>query len=198
MLTLSSLLQTSHAVIRRHCGEGDVVLDATVGNGKDTVFLAQLVGEGGLVIAVDKQKDALAKAAKLLEVMDLTARVKLVQAEHSEVGNALNNALPQKANSTGLMVAVFNLGYLPGGNKLLTTDVHSTLIALDAVWPMIRPGGLLSVHTYTGHAGAEGEARAVESWARNLAWREAQVTACTQLNKAEHPETLYLVVKASS
>lgn len=213
MPTLSALLRTAHAALREHCSCGDVVLDATAGNGHDTVFLAGLVGGGGLVLALDRQAEALENTGRLLARHGLAtvggkacdpagrvAAVRLIRGDHRDMAALLDRELPKGpegigAGQPGLAAAVFNLGFLPGSDKRMRTEAASTRAALEAVWPRLRPDGLLSVHTYSGHPGAREEAEAVAAWMRALPWRDARVTACAQWNKTEHPETLFLAVK---
>lgn len=191
MLNPSALLETAHAVWRRHAGP--FMLDATAGNGHDTVFLAELAGEDDVVLAVDRQEQALARSASLLRQRGLERRVRLRLGDHANMAALLAQELP--IVGAPLALAVFNLGFLPGSDKRVTTSAVTTLAALDAVWTRLRPGGLLSVHAYSGHSGGADEARAVADRMRALPWREAQVSACTQWNKAHNPETLWLAVK---
>ena len=191
MLNPSALLETAHAVWKRHAGA--FMLDATAGNGHDTVFLAELAGEDGVVLAVDCQEQALTRSALRLREHGLEQRVRLRLGNHAEMGTLLDRELPTTAPL--LALAVFNLGFLPGSDKRVTTSAASTLAALDAVWPRLRPGGLLSVHSYSGHPGAMEETQAVAEWMRALPWREAQVGACSQWNKPKNAETLWLAVK---
>lgn len=225
MLNPSALLETAHAVWRRHAGP--FMLDATAGNGHDTVFLAHLAGEGGLVLAVDRQKEALARTAVLLREQGLERRTRLVCGDHADTAALLDRCFPQalladrppgsgspapevpqflnpaaptrcegeEARVPWLDVAVFNLGFLPSSDKGVATRAVSTLAALDGVWPRLRPGGLLSVHAYVGHPGGADEAEAVGGWMRRLPWLDAQVSACTQWNKPRNAETLWLAVK---
>ena len=172
MLNPSALLETAHAVWKRHAGP--LMLDATAGNGHDTVFLAELAGEGGMVLAVDRQ-------------------VRLTRGDHADMVALLARELPDA--EALLDLAVFNLGFLPGSDKRVATSAATTLTALEAVWGRLRPGGLLSVHAYSGHPGGADEAKAVGDRMRALPWREAQVSACSQWNKARSPETLWLAVK---
>ena len=81
MLNPSALLETAHAVWKRHAGP--LMLDATAGNGHDTVFLAELAGEGGMVLAVDRQEEALARSAALLRQRGLERRVRLTRGDHA-------------------------------------------------------------------------------------------------------------------
>ena len=191
MLNPSALLETAHAVWKRHAGP--LMLDATAGNGHDTVFLAELAGEGGMVLAVDRQEEALARSAALLRQRGLERRVRLTRGDHADMVALLARELPDA--EALLDLAVFNLGFLPGSDKRVATSAATTLTALEAVWGRLRPGGLLSVHAYSGHPGGADEAKAVGDRMRALPWREAHVSACSQWNKARSPETLWLAVK---
>lgn len=194
MLNPSALLETAHAVWRRHAGPR--MLDATAGNGYDTARLAELAGEDGLVLAVDIQDEALAHTAELLRERGLARRARLVRGDHADLAVVLAREWGMvPGGSAFLDLAVFNLGFLPGSRKDVTTTAASTLAALDAVWPVLRPGGLLSVHAYVGQPGGGDEAQAVGEWMRALPWRETQVSACTQWNKPRNAETLWLGVK---
>lgn len=197
MLPLSALIRTGHAALRSLCGPGDVVLDGTAGNGHDTAFLADLVGPEGLVLALDRQQEALDRTADLLRGRKTMDRVRLLRGEHRELGSLLSGELPGPADSPALTAAVFNLGFLPGGDKTVITEAASTLAALDAVWPRIRPGGLLSVHAYSGHAGALEERDAVAAWMDRLPWNEAQVVSCASHNKPSRRETLFLAFRGT-
>ena len=190
MLNLSALLQMAHTVWRDVVSPGDTVLDATAGNGHDTLFLAGLVAPAGLVLALDRQKDALDRTYNRLSEAGLAGQVRLLSGVHREMARIL-----AVVEAHSLALAVFNLGFLPGSDKRVRTDAASTLAALDAVWPLLRTGAILSVHTYSGHEGAQEEADAVATWMKALAWRDAQVTACTQWNKPHSSETLYLAVR---
>ena len=191
MLNPSALLETAHAVWERHAGP--FMLDATAGNGHDTLFLAGLAGEGGVVLAVDRQDEALTRTAALLREQGLERRARLMRASHADMAALLARHLPD--DEARLDLAVFNLGFLPGGDKRIVTSAATTLAALDPVWERLRPGGLLSVHTYSGHPGGADETEAVGAWMRARPWREAQVSACAQWTKARSPETLWLAVK---
>ncbi len=191
MLNFSALLETAHAVWRRHAGP--LMLDATAGNGHDTAFLAELAGEDGLVLAVDRQEEALVRSASLLRERGLERRARLMRCDHADMAALLVRELP--GGDSLLALGVFNLGFLPRSDKRVATSAATTLTALGAVWARLRPGGLLSVHAYSGHPGGADEATAVGDWMRALPWREAQVSACSQWNKARNPETLWLAVK---
>ena len=189
---VSELITLCHLVLSSSCKEGDIVLDATAGNGHDALFLASLVGREGLVVAVDIQEEALQAARMLLRETGMDGIVRLLHGDHAEMSALLKREMPADRE---LSAAVFNLGFLPGSDKRIRTSAASTITALNAVWSYLRDGGLLSVHTYSGHEGAAEEAAAVDAWMRGLGWNMARVTSCRQHNKPSRCETLYLARK---
>ncbi len=139
---------------------GDLAVDATAGNGHDTVFLAERVGESGRVLAFDIQEQAVASAKARVEAAGLAGRVEFFHASHSEIS--------RHAGPGSAAAVVFNLGYLPGGDHAVITRREETLAALSRSLEVLRAGGLLSVVCYPGHPGGEEESEAVLSWARGL------------------------------
>ena len=159
--------ELAHAILRGFLQDGDIAVDATAGNGHDTVFLARLVGTGGRVIAYDIQEQALARTKVRLDAEGLGERVLLRHASHSRIADDL---------AAGSAAAVmFNLGYLPGDDRQTVTETAETLSGIKAATRAIRPGGALSMLCYPGHPGGDTEAAAVESLLRTMArdegWR---------------------------
>lgn len=147
------LTELAHEEIRERLAPGDVAIDATVGNGRDTRFLSELVGAAGKVFAFDVQAEALARTAALLGDVN---NVTLLQRDHAE----MRDAIP--AEHHGRVAAVmFNLGYLPGGDRTITTRTATTLAAISAALELLKPDGVLTVVAYTGHAGGAEETDAV-------------------------------------
>lgn len=142
---------------------GDLAVDATVGNGHDTLFLARCVAPHGRVFGFDVQAVALAGAHARLATAGLAGLVELELCGHERMRERLPTA------SHGRVAAVmFNLGYLPGADKALVTRAETTLAALDQAVALLRPGGLVSLLLYRGHTGAADEVAAVEAWLRQL------------------------------
>jgi methylase of polypeptide subunit release factors len=142
---------------------GDRAIDATVGNGHDTLFLAGRVAPAGRVIGFDIQPQALASAQGLLDRARLQDVARLLLCGHEHMAARVPTDWP--GNVSALM---FNLGYLPGSDKTLTTQAGSTLSALDQALDLLRIGGLISLLVYRGHDGANEEAAAVQSWLGRL------------------------------
>jgi len=156
-------------ILRPLIRQGDQVIDATAGNGHDTVFLADCVGPEGRVLAFDVQEAALA-----------SARARVGEAGCVEFFHESHGKMDAHAKDGSVAVVMFNLGYLPGENHELTTETAETLSALEIAARLLKPGGILSVICYPGHPAGAAEAVAVEAWMTALAakgWRVARYGA---------------------
>ncbi|MEO5711965.1 MAG: class I SAM-dependent methyltransferase [Luteolibacter sp.] len=152
--------------------EGDLVIDATAGNGHDTLFLAKCVGENGRVLAFDVQEAAIASAWAKIQQAGVAGRVEFFHESHER--------MEAHAAADSVAAVMFNLGYLPGDDHELTTGTESTLTALEAAALVLKPGGMLSVVCYPGHPAGAVEAEAVEAWMTVRAskgWRVARYGA---------------------
>lgn len=162
-MTQPPLTRVAHETLAQHLQAGDLAVDATVGNGHDTLFLARQVAPDGRVIGFDIQSMALDAARRRLKDANLAGCVELHRRGHE----CLAETLP--ADWHGRVAAVaFNLGYLPGGDKRLITGAATTLPGLQQALSVLRPGGLLSLLVYLGHQGASAEVDAVDRWVRGL------------------------------
>lgn len=154
-----SLTALAHQRLADVLAPGDIAIDATAGNGHDTLFLAQQIAPGGRVHAFDIQPKALEATHMRLVQAGLAKHVTLHLAGHEKMREHLPGDL------TGQVAAVtFNLGYLPGGDHDLVTCPDTTLAALVQASTLLHPGRLLSVLVYRGHAGGREEAEAVADW----------------------------------
>ena len=187
-----SVLSFAHQLASQRVQPGETVVDATVGNGVDTLFLAKLTGEKGRVYGFDIQQQALELAQTRLkkEFGGTPSSVCLCLSSHDK----LETVLP--AEQHGRVAAVmFNLGYLPGADHAVITTAESTLPALDASLRVLRPGGVLTVVLYTGHEGGPEEAAAVEAWAEALPLAKYQVLRYGFVNQHNRPPYLLAVEK---
>lgn len=145
----------AHQLVSERVREGDNAVDATAGNGHDSVFLAELVGENGRVWSYDVQEEAVQSTLRRLEATGLEGRVRVRRGCHSAIGEDLDGSIA---------AGMFNLGYLPGGNHEIITRPETTIDALNQVSGALRAGGIVTCVVYPGHAGGKVERRAVEAW----------------------------------
>lgn len=160
-------VQLSHLLLGRFVYEGCRVVDATCGNGHDTLVLARLAGGTGRVWAFDIQEAALTATRLKLEEAGLDQRVRLVHAGHEQMGLHVGEAVH---------AVVFNFGYLPGGDRGIVTSLDTSLRALTIALGLLLPGGIVAAGVYPGHPGGADEGAAIEEWATTLpptfhAWR---------------------------
>lgn len=181
------LTELAHAYWGQWIRTGDAVLDATAGNGHDTLVLAQLAGTSGRVFAVDIQKTAVDMTAHRLATAGLTERVTLQTADHSRPDTFLPETMKRI-----IRLAVFNLGYLPGGDHHVTTVAETSLSALQAIEPWLADAAMLSIMTYPGHPEGLREHRMLQKWLRSpglsfpYRWRHGVETDDTRKSPVLH------------
>lgn len=167
------------SLLREVIRKGDTVIDATAGNGHDTVFLAGCVGESGKVLAFDIQVEAIRASSKRVAELGHDRMVQFHQCSHARMG--------EFAPAGTIAAIMFNLGYLPGEDHQIVTRTSETLRALDSADIALMTGGHLTIICYPGHeAGAE-EAVAVTKWLSNKTeegWRVAKYSMLGTLRPA--------------
>lgn len=161
--------ELAHLLLGDMIRKGDTVIDATCGNGRDTIFLAALVGEQGKVVAYDIQEAAIEETAALAKHAGFGERITIHHKSHA--------AMMEDVEPESVRAVTFNLGYLPGEDHAITTEAGETLKGLEAAAQAIEPKGGLSVVCYPGHEAGAIEAEAVEKWFNELSkqgWRVAK------------------------
>lgn len=186
--TLPKAVDWCHQLLRNTFREGITAIDATAGNGHDTLFLVKQTGPAGHVFAFDIQQKALDSTARLLAENNApTAAFTLIQASHAHLEAHLPQLLHKKVS-----VVMFNLGFLPGGDKSLITEPATTIPALAAASRVLERGGILSVITYPGHPFGNEEALVVEKWMSALAPDAFEVQTIKAVNRVLPAPELWL------
>ncbi len=187
-----SHLDVAHSYWKSLVASGDLVIDATCGNGHDTLLLAQLAlseNEGSLY-AVDVQPSAIENTRKRLEAAlapGELSRIHLVEQSHEN--------FPVAIAKESVKLIVYNLGYLPGGDKGVTTCVTTTLESLQNALVLVQPGGCISVTAYPGHDEGMQEFEQLIPFFQSL---DKKLWSCCQhswLNRRRAP-SLFIVQKA--
>lgn len=180
-------LSLAHGHWKEILKQGDVAVDATCGNGHDTLFLRQIVGSEGVVFALDIQSQAIentwTRLSKTFHESQLQ-NVHLIQNNHA--------CFPKEVLQTKPQIIVYNLGYLPGGNKTLKTKETSTLQSLKLACDMIREGGWVSVTCYSGHEGGGEEECAILDWSAHLSSKAWTCCHHRWINRKQSPTVLLI------
>lgn len=184
---MSLAVSWAKEVIRARVPSGGIAVDATAGNGYDSLFLARHLGKNGRVYAFDTQSQAVeATRRRLAEAEPGIARVVCQHLGHEQAPRWL-----AERGVASLSAAMFNLGYLPGSDKSVITRPETTCLALAGLAALLSGGGIITVVLYPGHAGGETERDAVLAWARELPRDRFTASHRAALNAGEgRPELL--------
>ena len=162
------------------------MIDATVGNGYDTLYLAGKVGNTGRVYGFDVQKEAVAATRSRLEEAGLSGRCRLILDSHENVDLYVSEPVD------GVM---FNLGWLPGTEHAVTTHAESTLKAVGKCLVLLKKGGLMTICVYPGHPEGEREKNALLDWARALDDSVFDARVTEYLNIGKRPPLLIAITR---
>lgn len=180
-MSRKSHLEIAKYFWKSHLKGKGVVLDATCGNGKDTLFLAQeiLMDAGSQIFALDIQKIALKNTQKLLEKFFPKNSLKKIRLQ--KISHHLFEP-PKKFD-----LIVYNLGYLPYGDKSITTQKQTTLLSLHKALSWLNSNGALSITCYPGHPEGFIETKEVLSWAQKLDFQKYLTIQHRSLNRENAP-----------
>ncbi|HKI60429.1 MAG TPA: class I SAM-dependent methyltransferase [Mariprofundaceae bacterium] len=188
-----SITAEIHHFLSSKIKEGDRVIDATLGNGHDTLFLAKAIGDSGHLFGFDIQSTAIENTNQLLMGHGIEERTTLMQASHARMAERI----PEPFHGQ-IRAIMFNLGYLPGTDKSVTTAIDSTIAALEQSCSLLTKHGLISLLAYTGHAGGMDEYMAVKTWAERLNENEYRVSIQNLLPDHQQPPRWILIERLSA
>lgn len=172
-------IHLSHEFLAEILDQDAVAVDATMGNGNDTAFLAERAGQ---VVAFDVQETALIKTQERLDKLGLT-NAQLVLAGHETVDQYVDR----------IRVAIFNLGYLPSADKSIITQPDTTLEALEKILDRLEVGGRVSIMIYYGHEGGDVEKDAVLDFVSQLDQTIFTAMLYKPLNQVNNPPFLVML-----
>lgn len=195
---MTNIIQTTTELaihmVSGYAKEGGVFADATCGNGRDTLRLARM--KPSKLYAFDIQPDAIENTRSLLlsegfgpELEDGT--IELIRDSHEN----MEDHIGKSDQDASVDIIVFNLGYLPGGDRAVTTASASTLSAVSASLTLLAEGGLLCITMYSGHPGGRREKEALLDMARSLDPRKYHSAYVNMINQRNDPPELLLVTK---
>ena len=189
-MKLERILPFARKLLESAISEGDIVVDATVGNGHDTLFLARLVGKHGKVYGFDIQREAIATAKSRLEEHEMQDQVLLFQQGHEK----LLEWIPPVHHSK-IKAAIFNLGYLPGGDKTIVTRPQTTIQALEQLLTVMPSEGIIVVVIYPGHPEGAVERDYIIRYAEKLDQHFVHVLQYKFINQKNHPPFIIALEK---
>lgn len=183
---LTKITDINKLYIENSINEGDVVVDATMGNGYDTKYLAEKVGDVGFVYSFDIQEAAIKSTRKKLEKSNLINRVNLILDGHENMDKYVKEEVS---------CVLFNLGYLPRADHNVITKPNTTIKAIEHSLKLLKPHGIISIAIYTGHEGGMEEKNSVYDFVKNLDQNEFNVLESGFINQINNPPQLILIEK---
>lgn len=172
-----------------YISEGNVLIDATCGNGYDTLQLARF--SPSKLYAFDRQPDAVAATRDRLisegfedKINDGT--ISLICDSHEYMAEYVEEAAD---------VIMFNLGYLPGGDKDFVTTSASTISAVITSLQLLAHNGLICITMYSGHPEGYEEKESLLMFAMELDPTLYHVSYINMANQPNFPPEILLITK---
>lgn len=185
-MKLERILPFSKTLITSHIQEDSIVIDATCGNGNDTLFLAQHVPSGH-VYGFDIQESAIHNTAEKVKNYN---NVTLVQDGHENIIDHID------VNKSGMVdAAIFNLGYLPKGDKSIVTRPETTIKAIEGIFNVLSVEGIIVLVIYHGHEEGQIERDAILNYLEQFDQNKAHILKYQFINQVNHAPFICAIEK---
>jgi methylase of polypeptide subunit release factors len=171
---MKNMTNLSHQLLNEVITKESTVIDATMGNGYDTVFLAKHAKK---VYAFDIQQHAL-QNTKLRLTKENLSNVSLILDSHENIRKYINEKID---------AAIFNLGYLPGSDKSIITTGNSTIAAIKQILPLLNAHGMIILVIYIGHKGGLDESYKIEDYVKSITSENFLVSKYQIINATSAP-----------
>lgn len=160
----------------------NIAVDMTAGNGHDSKFILDKINPEKL-LAFDIQKKAQENTEKLIGKRE---NFQFILDSHENI----DKYIKEKAD-----LIIYNLGYLPKGDKSITTKWQSTIRSLEKSIDLISDKGKIIITVYPGHKEGAEEARWLEKYLKNLDYKKFNVLKINYINKINKPPYTYIIGK---
>jgi len=181
--TQHSLVTEAHKSIQGTLSADSIALDATMGNGHDTLFLAR---HSAKVYAFDIQQAALDTTYQQIKKHHFSGKVVLIHDSHEHMRQHISE-------NEQMNVIMFNLGYLPHGDASIITKTQSTLSALNQALEILSPSGIISILCYPGHTGGQEEMTTVTNWYQQLNSHQFAITIIHSMQETDQSPRLFIL-----
>jgi len=188
-MKLQRVLQYAQFLLSQSIGEGEIAVDATAGNGHDTLFLAQLVGQNGHVYSFDIQQDAIQATIDRLKENELEKRATVILDGHQHLSKYIEEEIAG---------AIFNLGYLPGADHDIVTKGETTIQAIESLLKCLKVNGIIVLVVYHGHEGGKAERDAVIDFVSQLPQKYVHVLRYEFINQKNDPPFIIALEKVKN
>ncbi|MBF7018395.1 methyltransferase domain-containing protein [Staphylococcus sp. 18_1_E_LY] len=185
-MKLTRILPYAKTLLSEHITDQSIVIDATCGNGHDTLFLAQQV-PNGKVYAFDIQQQAIENTSAKIKDFD---NVTLIHDSHDNAQAYIPNSYHGYVDA-----AIFNLGYLPKGDKQIVTQPASTISAIERIFKLLATEGIIILVIYPGHDEGKIERDQVLNFLTSMDQQVAHVLQYQFINQQNDPPFICAIEK---
>ncbi|HJF21285.1 MAG TPA: class I SAM-dependent methyltransferase [Mammaliicoccus lentus] len=176
-MIVEGILPFARHLISSHIDKNSIVVDATCGNGNDTLFLANQVTEGQ-VYAFDIQEEAINSTKEKTKEYN---NIQYYLEGHEKAADIIS------AEHNSIDASIFNLGYLPKGDKSITTNSNTTISAIQSLFELTKKNGIIVLVVYPGHPEGQIESNDVLNFVKNIDQNEAHVLNYQFINQKNNP-----------
>lgn len=175
---VGNISDLSHYIIENFTLDKEIAIDATLGNGFDTDFLSNLFNK---VYAFDIQEEACSNYIK-----NKKDNVIVINDSHHLFKNYIYE---------GVSCIMYNLGFLPGGDKNITTLHKTSLESIKEGLDLLKSGGIMTICIYRGHYEGKIEESCILEYLKTLPKNQFGVMIQSYLNRQEISPLLVVVEK---
>lgn len=184
-MKLQRVIQYAQTLLGQAIEKGEIAVDGTAGNGHDTLFLSQLVGESGHVYAFDVQQQAIDSTLNRLTEHGIK-HASVILDGHENAAKYVHQEIAG---------AIFNLGYLPGADHSIVTKGNTTIVAIEQLLQLLKVGGIIVLVIYHGHEGGKEERDGVLHFVSSLPQKYVHVLRYEFINQQNDPPFIVALEK---
>ena len=137
---MDKVLTFAKKLLKEKIDKNSIVVDATAGNGHDTLFLAKSAAKK--VYAFDIQTQAIENTTTLIAKNNVLDKCEIILDSHLNFDKYIEEKIT---------AVIFNLGYLPNASHNITTTAEVTLPTIEKFLTKLASGGRIIIVVYWGH-----------------------------------------------
>lgn len=177
---MKRVIDYAHEIAKEKVNSNDVCVDMTIGNGNDTLFLCQI---SKFVYGFDIQIQAINNTNNLLNCNNCH-NYKLILDSHEFIDKHITEKVK---------LFIYNLGYLPSGDKAITTLYESTINSLNKALYLLDNKGIIIMVVYPGHEQGLIESVKVLEYVKTLSQKEYDVVKYEFINQINNPPFVIVI-----
>lgn len=162
-----------------------IFIDATMGKGNDTFFMLNQPNFNGKIFGFDIQEQAIQQSSEKIHSHPLAHHAHLIHGSHTMIDKILED--------NKIHGAIFNLGYLPGGDHSITTLYSTTIEALSQIRKRLVTNGQIIIVVYSGHPQGLIEKNELFNHLKTWPQEEFQVLQYEFINQRNQPPMLLII-----